>query len=158
MPDISNGDMTIKDSGARRVFASGAHRDRAVGKGAFHLLPYNALLEVAKVFETGALKYSSNNWKLGMPVSEYLNSGLRHGMKAAAGWNDEPHMAQAAWNFLCAIETLWMVRQGLLPADLDDVQNWLTAEGVEKAFAAIRLENERRRAETAADATAAGRP
>jgi hypothetical protein len=79
-----------------------------------------------------------------MPVSEYINSGIRHGIKAANGWNDEDHSAMAAWNFICAMETQWMVQQGYLPLELDDVQNFLTAEGIAKAFEEIRAENKER--------------
>ena len=144
------GSAIIKDSGARRVFSTGAHRDRAVGKGAFHLLPYQAVMEVAQVFEAGGAKYTPNNWRLGMPVSEYYNSGVRHAMKAAQGWDDENHAAMAAWNFMCAIETRWMVKQGFLPPELDDIQNWLTQDGVQKAFEAVKKENEQRLARKAA--------
>ncbi len=138
---VTSGDMTIKDSGERRVFATGAQRDRGSGKGAFHLLPWHALLEVAKVFEVGALKYTKNNYRLGMHLSEYVNSALRHAIKAGQGWDDEPHAAQAAWNMLCFIETQAMIRAGHLPKELDDIDNWLTSEGVAKALDLIRQAN-----------------
>ncbi len=131
----------IKDSGERRVFDSGAHRDRVVGKGAFNLLPFHGIEAVARVFEGGAIKYSKNNWRLGMPVSEFINSGCRHGVKAANGWQDEDHLAMAAWNFLCAIETKWMVSQGYLPKELDDVDDFLTPDGIKEAFKKIKEEN-----------------
>ena len=70
------GDTVIIDSGARRVFATGAHRDRGAGKGAFNLIPYEAMLEIAQVFEAGGAKYTPNNWRLGMPLSEYANSAI----------------------------------------------------------------------------------
>lgn len=142
--DVTIGGTTIKDSGERRVFATGAHRDRAVGKGAFNQLPFAALLEVAQVFEAGAIKYTANNWKLGMPLSEYANSGIRHAVKAAQGWDDENHAAMAAWNFLCLIETRAMIARGQLPAELNDIQNWLTDAGVERAMVFVREQNEKR--------------
>ena len=141
LPSHTAGGTVIKDSGARRVFATGANRDRAVGKGAFNQLPYHGVERVAKIFEVGGIKYTPNNWRLGMPVSEYFNSGTRHGMKACNGWDDEDHAAQAAWNFLCAMETQWMCEHGLLPPELNDIQNFLTPEGCAKAFAEIRQAN-----------------
>ena len=144
---IAAGDTVIKDSGARRVFASGAQRDRAIGKGAFALLPYQALLEIAQIFEAGGIKYTPNNWKLGMPLSEYANSGIRHALKAAAGWDDENHAAQAAWNFMCLIETRHMIRQGFLSPELNDIDNWLTTDGVKAAMESVKAENEKRLAE-----------
>lgn len=148
------GKASIKDSGARRVFESGAHRDRALGKGAFAMMPYQGLLEVAQVFEAGAMKYTANNWRLGMPLSEYANSGIRHAFKAAAGWNDENHAAMAAWNFLCFIETRHMIEQGFLPAELNDIGNWLTAAGVQKAMEAVKAENNARLARIEAEKAA----
>ena len=136
--------IKIKDSGARREFTTGAHRDRAEGKGAFNQLPFHGIERVARIFEGGAKKYTKNNWRLGMPVSEYLNSGTRHAIKACNGWNDEDHAAMAAWNFLCAMETQWACEQGFIPAELNDVQNFLTAEGTAKAFEEIRDANTKR--------------
>lgn len=139
-----NTPINIADSGERRVFESGAHRDRVEGKGAFHLLPFNSLQRVARIFEGGAKKYTVNNWRLGMPVSEYYNSGIRHAIKAANGWDDEDHPAQACWNFLCAMETQWMVEQGMLPPELNDVRNFMKPEEALKAFQEIRARNEAR--------------
>jgi hypothetical protein len=140
----SVGDITIKDSGARREFATGAHRDRAVGKGAFNQLPFWALQAVAQVYEVGGIKYTKDNWKLGMPISEFLNSAFRHIVKACQGWTDEPHMAQACWNLMCAIETKKMIELGSLPKELDDVRDWSTPEGIQASFAQVRTENDAR--------------
>jgi hypothetical protein len=131
----------VLDSGCRRVFDTGAHRDRSIGKGNFALIPFQGLLEVAQIFEAGAEKYTGNNWRLGMPLSEYANSAIRHSVKAANGWNDENHAAMAAWNWLCFIETRRMIAEGLLPKRLDDISNWQTKDGVDDALARVREEN-----------------
>ena len=34
--------------------------------------------EVAKHFEEGCKKYGPNNWMLGIPLSRYMDSGIRH--------------------------------------------------------------------------------
>lgn len=64
------------------------------------------LKQVSIHYEEGASKYGENNWKLGQPISVFLDSGLRHTIKAIAGITDEHHPRAAAWNFMCAIWTL----------------------------------------------------
>ena len=46
----------IKDSGERTEFGTGAVRDMHSGKGRMDLLPWEALVEVSKHCEEGALK------------------------------------------------------------------------------------------------------
>lgn len=113
--------MAIKDSGQRSHFSTGAQRDCQTGKGRMDLLPFRALIEVAKVYEEGAKKYDDNNWRKGIPLSRYVDSGMRHMAKWMIGWRDEPHLAQACWNFLSLIETIHMIEEGLLPAELNDL-------------------------------------
>ena len=115
------GEIILKDSGTRAEFSTGAHRDVQEGKGRFDLLPVDALIEVGRVFEAGAKKYSSRNWEAGIPLSRYIDSGLRHGFKVLRGDTDEPHAAQAAWNWLCFIQTRTWIEQGILPPELDDL-------------------------------------
>ena len=113
--------MEFKDSGTRTTFNDGAVRDAQDGKGRMDLLPVNAVFELAKVFEAGAKKYAARNWEKGIPLSRYLDSGLRHGMKVLRGDTDEPHAAMAAWNFLCYLETLKRIEDGTLPKELNDL-------------------------------------
>jgi hypothetical protein len=113
--------MEIKDSGQRSQFSTGAQRDCQEGKGRMDLLPFRALIELAKVYEEGAKKYNDNNWRKGIPLSRYVDSGMRHLAKWMIGWRDEPHLAQAAWNIMCLIETSKMIEEGLLPAELNDL-------------------------------------
>lgn len=63
------------------------------------------LLEVAKHFEEGALKYGDNNWRKGIPVRCYIDSAIRHYLKFLRGDTDEPHDRAFAWNILCCIWT-----------------------------------------------------
>lgn len=113
--------MTIKDSGERSVFATGAQRDCQEGKGRMDLLPFRALIAVARIYEEGAKKYNDNNWRKGIPLSRYVDSGMRHWAKWMMGWRDEPHLEQAAWNIMCLIETKQMIEEGLLPESLNDL-------------------------------------
>lgn len=61
------------------------------------------LLEVAKHFEEGALKYGENNWQKGLPVSCYIDSAVRHYLKWLRGDDDEPHDRAFVWNLMCCI-------------------------------------------------------
>jgi hypothetical protein len=63
------------------------------------------ILEVAKHFEEGAKKYGEHNWQKGIPVSRYLDSGVRHYLKWLRGDTDEPHDRAFCWNMMCAIWT-----------------------------------------------------
>lgn len=113
--------FVTKDSGKREEFSTGYRRDCAEGKGLFDELPFEAISELARLFERGAKKYGKSNWRKGAPLSRYCNSMLRHGFQATAGYEDEAHFIACAWNALCAFETRMMVRRGELPADLDDL-------------------------------------
>ena len=92
--------------------------DEAWEEGYFDLLPWNAIIEVSKIFEAGAVKYAARNWEKGMPIDEFLDSGLRHAAKYMAGWKDENHLAMFAWNLLCALETCYQIAIGELPKEL----------------------------------------
>lgn len=118
---LASGAFELKDSGNRQKFSTGAQRDIQKGKGRYDLLPFHALERLARVFEKGAEKYEPQNWRKGIPLSRFLDSGLRHACKGGQGWKDEDHFAQAVWNFMCLIETKFMVDQGLLPKELDDL-------------------------------------
>lgn len=152
---------TIKDSGNRTKFETGAVRDVQQGKGRFDLMPLDIMskvfavefadefeegsiadvlksiadfkrtgnkrwlcvaiahysqavhvdlpelmLDVAKHFENGALKYGEHNWEKGIPISRYIDSALRHLMKDLAGETDEDHAAAFVWNCMCAAWTM----------------------------------------------------
>lgn len=95
--------MAINDSGERTTFASGAVRDMHAGKGRMDLLPWEAIIEVSKHCEEGALKYGEHNVDKGIPIHSLVDSGARHLGKYIMGETDEPHLRAAAWNLLWAI-------------------------------------------------------
>lgn len=96
--------MEIKDSGNRRAFTSGAVRDMSEGKGRMDLLPWSAIIEVAKHCENGARKYGEHNVDKGIPTHSLCDSAARHLAKYLEGWDDEPHLLAAAWNLLWAVQ------------------------------------------------------
>ena len=109
----------IKDSGMRDSFDTGAVRDKDEGKGRFDLIPYHAEERVAQVFENGARKYKERNWEQGIPTHRFANSARRHLGKAIDGHDDEDHLAMAAWNILCLIQTRHWIAAGRLPSSLE---------------------------------------
>ena len=66
----------------------------------------SVLLDVSVHFEEGALKYGENNWQKGIPISSYIDSGLRHYFKHKYGLVDEHHNRAFVWNMMCAYWTV----------------------------------------------------
>ncbi len=115
----------VKDSGVREEFSTGSKRDSRDGKGRFDLLPFYAIQRLARVYENGAKKYGENNWRLGQSCSRYLDSAIRHLMKAGSGWKDEDHLAQAMWNIAAIIETQKMIELNKAPKELNDLTEFI---------------------------------
>lgn len=63
------------------------------------------ILEVAIHFEEGAKKYGERNWEKGIPISRYIDSGVRHALKHFRRDDDERHDRAFCWNMLCAMWT-----------------------------------------------------
>ena len=63
------------------------------------------LLELAKHYENGAVKYGERNWERGIPLHSYIDSGVRHLLKWSRGDKDEPHDRAFIWNMIGAIWT-----------------------------------------------------
>lgn len=95
----------LNDSGDRSVFGYGAMRDRGEKKGRFDLLPASAIARLARHFQAGSEKYAPRNWERGMPISMFMDSGLRHLFQYLDGDASEDHLAAAAWNIVCAMWT-----------------------------------------------------
>lgn len=58
------------------------------------------MMQVSKHYEEGANKYGPDNWKNGMPLHVYIDSGLRHLLKANSEMYDEPHIRATVWNLM----------------------------------------------------------
>lgn len=100
-------EFTVKDSGKRESFATGAVRDTEDGKPRIDLilkwLPIEALERIARHYEAGAAKYGPDNWKQGIPESRCLSSALRHLYQYSRGERDEDHLAATAFNVLAIL-------------------------------------------------------
>jgi hypothetical protein len=103
LPKLRKGaPQTIKDSGERTQFETGAVRDMHGGKGRFDLLPMCVLMRLARHYEAGSLKYGDRNWEKGIPCHSYADIAMRHMVKYMDGWKDEDHLIAAIWN-LCGL-------------------------------------------------------
>ena len=94
----------VKDSGERTEFPSGAVRDMHAGKGRYDLLPWNAIDELSKHCENGAIKYGLRNCEKGIPISSLLDSAIRHLSCYMRGQKEENHLRASMWNVAMAIE------------------------------------------------------
>lgn len=63
-------------------------------------------LELSIHYEDEARKYDDNNWKKGMLVHAFIDSGVRHYLKWLRGDQDEPHDRAFVWNMVGAIWTM----------------------------------------------------
>lgn len=82
---------------------------------------YDAILEVSKHFQDGARKYGDNNWKKGIPLHCYIDSGVRHYLKWRRGDTDERHDRAFVWNMLCFLWTYEQITNNNLPEELNDL-------------------------------------
>ena len=123
MTEVETTDYTLKDSGQRKIFESGANRDLSSGKGRFDLLPPATLRALAIHYEKGAVKYDARNWEKGIPVSRYIDSALRHTFQFVDGCDDENHLIASIWNLICAAETILRIQRCKLPEELYDLPN-----------------------------------
>ena len=112
---------SVKDSGKRQQFGTGAVRDTEEGKGRFDLIPTIALRRLAKHYENGARKYTDNNWQKGIPLARYLDSLFRHYTSVKDGDEGEDHVSAVIWNAIGYMWTLEEIRAGRLPKSLDNL-------------------------------------
>lgn len=68
--------------------------------------PVTLILDVSSHFESCLEKYEKDNWKKGIPVYSFINSGTRHYLKWLRGDIDERHDLAFIWNILCCIATI----------------------------------------------------
>lgn len=121
IPQPTENDYKIKDSGSRREFGTGAVRDMAKGKGRFDLIPWEVIRALAIHYQKGAEKYSERNWENGIPVKAFLDSAMRHLAQVIDGKDDENHAISAIWNMVCAYQTILWIQEGKLPESLYDM-------------------------------------
>ncbi len=121
MRKLTPEEIVLPDSGERSEFDTGAVRDAMRGKGMPSCIPTGALRAVARRFEDGATKYGRDNWCKGIPLSRYVDSLYRHLWSYMDGDTSEDHGGAIIWNAMCLVETSEMIKDGDLPAELNDI-------------------------------------
>lgn len=91
--------VTDRENPLRQRSSTGGVKDNR-GKAPIDLIPYPALLEMAKVLEFGARKYKPHNWRLGLSWTQTWSSLQRHLWAFNEGEDNDPetglpHLAHA---------------------------------------------------------------
>ncbi len=120
------------ESGEKREFSTGAKSQASSGKGTPVLVPGDAIIDIAKLFEKGAILYSARNWEKGIPLSEILNSLERHLQQEKMGQIDENHARAIAWRAMIYLATKLRIAEGMLPAELNDMPTYCNTEEPKK--------------------------
>jgi|SRR5208282_2200461 len=104
-----------KIDAAETKYEGGAQRDSRNGKGSPEWMPSQALALVSCIYELGNKGRSKNgtgddrNWENGMKIGDLLGSALRHIERFKEGDRSEPHLPQAVWNLLNALQmSIWV--------------------------------------------------
>jgi hypothetical protein len=95
---------SVKDSGAREDFGTGARRDTQDGKPRPALIPPEPMRRLGMHYANGAKKYGEGNWTKGIPMSRTFESLYRHVLDFQSGDKSEDHLAAIAWN---AFALMW---------------------------------------------------
>lgn len=99
--DISDIEL-VEDDGVGKVGKKNTKPER------FDLLPWDALEEVARVYDFGSRKYAERNWELGYSWSLSYQALVRHIVRFWLGEDKDPesglsHMAHATFHCLCLL-------------------------------------------------------
>jgi len=118
-------DSGIKETeGQDREFDSGAKRQNADGKGLPTLVSPLFEEHLWKHLEAGAKHYEPRNWEKGIPLSEILNSLLRHIKAERMRDGSENHLGAIACNAMFYVHTKEAIKRGILPEILDDLPEY----------------------------------
>ena len=106
------------------------------GKLPLHLLPFDALTEVAKVLDFGAKKYAERGWEKGIDYSRVFGAIQRHTWAWFQGEDNDPetglnHMAHATCECLFLLAFACRGRK-----DLDDRQKTVPRAEERRNYAA----------------------
>lgn len=108
-------------------FATGATRSDATGRGRFDLIPYEAMLALARRYELGAVHFGDRNWERGQPLSRLLSSMRRHAHQVGYDYSED-HIGAVLWNAAAFVTMVARMEAGILPKELDDIGYFLNRE------------------------------
>lgn len=99
---MSRHEFLVKDSGERKVFSTGMHRDTEEEKLMYDLVFDGPLIErYAAQLTKGAKKYNERNWMRACTQEEldrFRRSAARHFVQWFRGDTDEDHAAALVFN------------------------------------------------------------
>jgi hypothetical protein len=105
---------------AKTEFATGATRSDATDRGRFDLIPYEAMLSLARRYELGATRFGDRNWEKGQPLSRLLSSMRRHAHQIGQDFSED-HLGAVQWNAAAFVTMVARMEAGTLPKTLDDI-------------------------------------
>ena len=112
---------------AKTEFATGSSRSDATGRGRFDLIPYEAMLSLARRYEMGAVHFGPRDWEKGQPLSRLLSSMRRHSHQINYDFSED-HMGAVLWNAAAFVTMVSRMEAGILPKELDDI-GWFINQG-----------------------------
>jgi hypothetical protein len=113
---------------AKTEFATGATRSDATDRGRFDLIPYEAMLSLARRYELGATRFGDRNWEKGQPLSRLLSSMRRHAHQIGQDFSED-HLGAVQWNAAAFVTMVARMEAGTLPKTLDDIGYFAGKEG-----------------------------
>jgi hypothetical protein len=113
---------------AKTEFATGATRSDATDRGRFDLIPYEAMLSLARRYELGATRFGDRNWEKGQPLSRLLSSMRRHAHQTSQDFSED-HLGAVQWNAAAFVTMVARMEAGTLPKTLDDIGYFAGKEG-----------------------------
>ena len=115
---------TMKDSGQREIFGSGAVRDTTENKSRPDLFSPLAMERIGEWLRLGSVKYGEYNWMKGIPISRCFQSLYRHLLKYQQNDRSEDNMAAIAANAMMILHFEESIKRGLLHPSLLDMPKY----------------------------------
>lgn len=104
----------------KETFSTGSTRESQEGKIRYDLIPPFIWERLAKHYTNGAKAHGDRNWEKGQPIMRLYASSMRHKMAWANREIKEDHLIAEIWNDIAILFMLESIKQGKLPAELDD--------------------------------------
>lgn len=129
--DVDDQDIYLRPLSAiaKDTYPSGAARSAAAGRGRFDLIPYEAMMSLAKRYEMGAERFGDRNWERGQPLSRLLSSLRRHAHQIGYDYTED-HAGAVLWNAAAFVTMVERMRVGILPKELDDIGYFINEQAV----------------------------